>query len=263
MTDIRFETKASWSGLGKNGEGKLTMGDEKLSYSSPSDMGGKGIGASPEDLLIGAVSTCYSGTLFDILVKKGLPVQNISVRAEGIVTGYPLQTKFERLIVHPTISGGDRSKRTEYEQAAVTARDKCFIGKSITGNIRYEIGTVQIADTSQTEDKIDELVDRFYVTLAKEDYFKSMFSKRNVDVEKLKERQKVFLARLIKEDSQEIAPTDVERVEKKHPFHTTPEHAEIWLSLMERTMNEINLEKEIRATLLAKMNGFMDKMIEA
>lgn len=144
MSNLRFEVNASWSGVGANGEGDLKMADKTILYSSPAEMGGKGVGVSPEDLLIGAVTTCYSGTLFAILTKRRLPVEEITVRAEGIVTGFATQTNFSELIVHPTIIGGDSSKQDEYKKAATMARDKCFIGKSIAGNIDYQVGKVQL-----------------------------------------------------------------------------------------------------------------------
>src|SRR5690606_4250544 len=100
------------------------------------------------DLLIGAVSTCYIGTLFAILTLKKLPVEHITVKSEGIVTNYPSDKKFSQLVVHPTIIGGDQAKQSDYEKAATTARNKCFIGKSITGNIEYKVGTVKIKNAS-------------------------------------------------------------------------------------------------------------------
>lgn len=145
MADLQFEVHIKWSGTGKEGEGQITLGDDTLRYSAPASMGGKGVGASPEDLLISAVSSCYSGTLFGVLTRGGLPVQHVKVRAEGFVTDYPRQAKFSRLLVHPTIIGGDSARQAEYEQAATTARDRCFIGKVIAGNVAYEVGTVQIA----------------------------------------------------------------------------------------------------------------------
>lgn len=142
MADLRFGAKLAYSGTGKEGEGQLTVGEKTLAYSAPENMGGKGVGLSPEDLLISAVSTCYSGTLFGLLSKIGLPVQEVKIQAEGIVTGYPLNTKFSEIIVHPTILGGDASKKDDYASAAVKAKEKCFIGKSIAGNIDYNVGTV-------------------------------------------------------------------------------------------------------------------------
>jgi hypothetical protein len=73
------------------------------------------------------------------LGKQGLPVVRIYLRAEGTVTGYPSQTKFSRIVVHPTVFGGDETRKPDYGQAAITARDRWFIGKSISGNIDYEV----------------------------------------------------------------------------------------------------------------------------
>ena len=68
------------------------------------------------------------------------------VKAEGVVTDYPLKAKFSQLVVHPTIVGGDKSNHTAYEEAAHEAREKCFVGKTISGNVTYEVGTVQISN---------------------------------------------------------------------------------------------------------------------
>ncbi|HEX7057176.1 MAG TPA: OsmC family protein [Bacilli bacterium] len=144
MADLRFEARLEWSGLGKDGEGKATLNGETLVVSAPASMGGKGVGASPEDLLIGAVSSCYSGTLLGVLKRTGLAASSVQVRAEGIITDYPMRAKFSRLIVHPTITGGEPARQSEYEQAATTAREKCFIGKTIAGNISYEVGEVRV-----------------------------------------------------------------------------------------------------------------------
>jgi len=195
MADLTFASEATWSGTGKKGEGKITIGQETVSYSVPVSMGGKGMGSSPEDMLVGAVTACYSGTLYSTLVKKELPVQHVTLRAEGIVTDYPEQMKFSRLIVHPTIVGGEKSQLSEYEQAAITARDKCFIGKTIAGNVAYEVGKVRVTNALLEQEKIDELVERFYNYLTKESYFSSMFTKRNVDINRLKNRQKIFISR--------------------------------------------------------------------
>lgn len=261
MADLTFEAKLNWSGTGKDGEGKITLGSESISYSSPSDMGGKGIGVSPEDLLVGAVSTCYSGTLFGLLVKKELPVQHVSVKAEGIVTGYPLNTKFSKLIVHPTIIGGDESKLSEYEKAAVRAREKCFIGKSIAGNIEYEVGTVTVKNVLLAQEKVDELVDRFYVKLTKEDYFSTMFAERNVDIEHLKERQKIFISRMINDNTPEEDQGNHKQVQKRHNFHTTPERAKLWLDTMESTIDDMDFAPEVKDSIMTKMNLLMGNLL--
>lgn len=262
MSEIEFEAIVDWNGTGQNGEGEMTIGEKSLRYSSPSDMGGKGIGVSPEDLLVGAVSTCYSGTLFAILVKKGLPVQRVSVRAEGLVTGFPTQTKFSQLMVHPTIVGGENSKQANYEEAAIKARDNCFIGKSISGNIDYKVGSVQVIKILLEQDKIDELVERFYSRLTKDSYFSSMFAERNIDIDKLKERQKVFISRLVNESGAGENRDDVKQIKERHPFHTNPEQAKNWLNIMEKSISEMELAHEVKGPLLTKINHLLDRMIK-
>lgn len=149
MSDLLFSTELNWHGTGREGEGLVKLAQAQVAYSAPDSMGGKGSGTSPEELLIAAVSTCYSGTLFGILRKEKLPVEDLSIRAEGMVTGYPMQSKFSLLRVSPTIYGGDRDRKEAYEQAARTARDKCFIGKTIAGNVDYEVGHVEVADSGR------------------------------------------------------------------------------------------------------------------
>ncbi|WP_226035177.1 globin domain-containing protein [Aquibacillus saliphilus] len=110
--------------------------------------------------------------------------------------------------------------------------------------------------------KVDELVDRFYSKLTKNYYFSFMFAERNVDIDILKNRQKIFINRLLNHDRSEEEQDTAEQVQKRHSFHTTPERAKIWLNTMESTMDEMKLDHEVRVTLLTKMNFLMDKLIK-
>lgn len=145
MAELEFPLQAKWSGTGKEGEGKITIGEQTLTYSSPESMGGKGLGFSPEDFLIAGVTTCYSGTLFGVLKKAHLPVTEVVIQSKGTVSNYPLKSKFSGLIVSPTIVGGDTSRLDEYKEAAEKARQRCFIGKTIAGNVDYQVGEVTIS----------------------------------------------------------------------------------------------------------------------
>ncbi len=143
MADLTFRTDIAWTGMGGDGQGSVGIGGSSLTVSAPASMGGKGVGTSPEELLLAAVASCYSSTLFAVLARHGLPVRSVETRVEGIVTGYPLNGKFAVLRVNPTIMGGDPSRSAEYEAKARHARDRCFIGKTIAGNVDYQVGNVQ------------------------------------------------------------------------------------------------------------------------
>lgn len=144
MAELAFSVDLKWQGTGREGEGTAQMSEERVHYSAPASMGGKGVGTSPEELLLAAVASCYSGTLFGVLRQEGLPVETISVRAEGSVTGYPVRSKFAVLRVNPTIHGGESGQMENYRRLAHIARDKCFIGKTIIGNVAYEVGYVSV-----------------------------------------------------------------------------------------------------------------------
>ncbi|QSO52283.1 OsmC family protein [Alicyclobacillus curvatus] len=144
MADLGFEITLQWSGTGRAGEGTARLSNHEVTYSAPYSMGGKGVGSSPEEFLLAAVCSCYSATLFGVLKKAGLPAEQIFIKAEGTVTDYPVKSKFARIRVNPAIDGGLKANIEAYREAALTARDKCFIGKTIMGNVEYEVGEVTI-----------------------------------------------------------------------------------------------------------------------
>lgn len=145
MSDLSFNVTLAWKGTGRLGEGTAQLAEScSVIYSAPESMGGQGVGTSPEEFLIAAVSSCYSATLFGLLRKEGLAVDEVKIRAEGMVTGYPLQAKFSHLTVHPTILGGNPEQEEDYGNVAQRAREKCFIGKTIAGNVEYQVGEVLV-----------------------------------------------------------------------------------------------------------------------
>ena len=150
MSELHFDVGLSWSGTGREGAGHIVGQEVELEYSAPASMGGRGIGTSPEELLVSAVASCYTGTLLGVLRHAGLPVSEVRVGANGVVTDYPAQARFARLTVSPTIVGGEPARTDEYEQAAATARERCFIGRTIAGNVDYRVGSVAIEPAAVT-----------------------------------------------------------------------------------------------------------------
>src|SRR6185312_6134930 len=118
MGDLDFDVELSWSQTGAHGEGALQTNDVTLQISGPGSMGGLGVGASPEDLFVSAVSSCYVATFFRVLRGARLPVDSVAVSASGTVTGFPGHVRFARIVVNPRVLGGDSSRREEYDAAA-------------------------------------------------------------------------------------------------------------------------------------------------
>lgn len=142
--DLVFRVDVEWSGVGRTGEGTMHLGGRTMTFSAPESMGGKGVGASPEDLLLAAVTACYSGTLMRVLTELQLPAATLAVHTEGIVEDYPAHARYARIVVNPTIRAGDTGRQAEYEAAAKTARDRCFIGKTVRDTLEYTVGRVSV-----------------------------------------------------------------------------------------------------------------------
>lgn len=142
--DLTFQVRGEWAGVGKTGEGALQIGEDPFTISAPASMGGKGVGASPEDLLLAAVTACYVGTLMRVLRDTGLPGESLSITTEGVVEDFPAAARFSRIVVNPVIHHGRPDRQAEYQAAAETARDRCFIGRTVRDYLDYRVGEVRV-----------------------------------------------------------------------------------------------------------------------
>jgi peroxiredoxin-like protein len=144
MGDLSFDVNLRWTEVHGKGVGEIQTDDLALELSGPESMGGRGVGTNPEELLVCAVSSCYIATLYGVLRRRRLPVESLAVSASGTVTGFPGRARFAGIIVNPTILGADLTRRQEYEAAATTAHDRCFIGHALAPDVAYEVGSVRV-----------------------------------------------------------------------------------------------------------------------
>ena len=79
-----------------------------------------------------------------MLHRAQLPVESLAVGASGTVSGFPAATRFARIVVSPTVFGGDIARQSEYKAAAALAHDRCFIGHTLAPEVAYEVGSVQV-----------------------------------------------------------------------------------------------------------------------
>ena len=111
------------------------------------------------------------------------------------------------------------------------------------------------------QEKVNELVDRFYDKLLKDTYYVSMFKERNVDIEVLKNRQRVFISRLVSEETAQEQGKHVSQLQERHPFQIDPERAVIWFSKLKETVNEMELDRIAKERLLQKVEFLLKKIV--
>lgn len=112
------------------------------------------------------------------------------------------------------------------------------------------------------QDKVNELVDRFYDKLLKDSYYVSMFNERKVDIELLKDRQRIFINRLLSEEDSQEHDTHVTQVKERHSFQIAPERAEIWFGTMRETIREMELAVQVKEQLITKIEFLLKKMMK-
>lgn len=143
MSTLQFEVDLEWRSDQRAGE--IRAGEARTPVSEPRLLGGTGAGMSPEDLFLSAAASSFGAMLAEMLRAARLPQTSLAVHAEGLVAGDPGAVRFTSITVRPTIHGADAAQRKAYEKAAIAARNYCFIGRSIRGNIAYLVGKVTLA----------------------------------------------------------------------------------------------------------------------
>jgi peroxiredoxin-like protein len=132
-----FKLAAKWQG-GRGGEGTIAAGGLNAAISIPAVMDGPGVGTNPDEMLLGAASTCYLITLAAMLERSGIEPAGLSLQSEAVVdvTGgvytYVSITHKPLIILESAAAPGhaDAARRL-----AAKAEQSCMISKAVRGNV--------------------------------------------------------------------------------------------------------------------------------
>ncbi|WP_338556813.1 OsmC family protein [Paenibacillus sp. KS-LC4] len=135
-----FHLKAVWNG-GRNSEGHIHAGGLKTVISIPQEMGGPGTGTNPDEMLLGAASTCYLITLAAMLERSGITPQELTLESEAIVDVTNNMFTYEQITHKPRIvlkADASESERTKAMRLAHRAEESCMISRAVAGNVSIE-----------------------------------------------------------------------------------------------------------------------------
>lgn len=135
-----FHLKAVWNG-GRNSEGHIDAGGLKTVISIPQEMGGPGTGTNPDEMLLGAASTCYLITLAAMLERANITPQELTLESEATVDVTNNIFTYEEIIHKPRIVLKEETTEAEFaktEQLAHLAEQSCMISRAVAGNVSVE-----------------------------------------------------------------------------------------------------------------------------
>ncbi|MGM7634359.1 OsmC family protein [Bacillus sp. Hm123] len=141
MTKHHFHLTADWPGT-RNGTGHIESGNLKTEVSIPTEMNGPGVGTNPDEMLLGAASTCYIITLAAMLEMSKLEKVSLTMESEGIVDVTRGMLTYETIIHRPKlILKADASDRdiALAEKLAVKAEHSCMISRALKGNVDMQL----------------------------------------------------------------------------------------------------------------------------
>ncbi len=138
-----YPIDVTWNG-GLTGGGSFVAehSGTKTSIAVPPEFNGAGGATNPEELLTGAIASCYSMTFGIIATNRKLPVTSLNVHAVGQVEQSGAMTVYKSITVTPRI--GVAADTTEeqlkvIEDMAHKADGYCLITNAVRGKVEIAV----------------------------------------------------------------------------------------------------------------------------
>ncbi|GGM33038.1 hypothetical protein GCM10011351_18850 [Paraliobacillus quinghaiensis] len=141
MTVHKFHLEADWPG-GRNSVGEINAGNLKTKISIPPEMDGPGIGTNPDEMLLGAASTCYLITLAAMIERAKLPLHSLKLESIGEVDVTNGVFTYQKIIHRPNIQLKTKATEQHMDELNVIvkkAESTCMISKAVQGNVAIEL----------------------------------------------------------------------------------------------------------------------------
>lgn len=129
----RTQLRAKWQG-GLRGSGVLESEGFETHYSAAKDLGGSGVGANPEEILLAASGGCLLITLAAVLERSGIEFERLDIESEmELLVDKGMTVKTIRHF--PRVSGAT----APIDEALKRAEEFCLVSKAMKGNVAIEV----------------------------------------------------------------------------------------------------------------------------
>ena len=115
-----------------------SAGVPDLRSAPPEDFGGPGDAWSPEQLLLGAVESCFLLTFRAVAQASRLEWASMSVEAEGVVDRANGVTRFTEIVLRPRVALPAGADWVRVQRALEKAERACLVSSSLATPIRLE-----------------------------------------------------------------------------------------------------------------------------
>ncbi|TDM04546.1 OsmC family protein [Macrococcus carouselicus] len=139
-----FTGEASFKG-GYGDFGTLRTQNMQTDISIPASMGGVEMGTNPDEMLLGAATTCFIISLSVLCERSGIPLTDLKVNSSAIVDRTDGILTYEAIdyIVHIQTDAPD-SKHKLINRLVHKAEESCMITRALKGNVTVVVKEVHI-----------------------------------------------------------------------------------------------------------------------
>ena len=138
MTEYYFHLKADWPG-NRSGVGTIQAQNLQTKISIPQEMDGPGIGTNPDEMLLGAATTCYIITLAAMLERSRIEKISLVVDSSAVVDVTNGIFTYKKIIHRPTLVIVNEKDTKMANRLLLKAEDTCMISKALRGNVVIEL----------------------------------------------------------------------------------------------------------------------------
>jgi peroxiredoxin-like protein len=138
-----YPVTVNWQG-GRDGAGTVGLDASGVSnpIGVPAEFQGTGQGTNPEEMLTGAIASCYSMTFGIIAAMRKLSFSGIETKATGFVEQNGANFVYTKVVIRPTIrlnSDAGDDQVTLAEDMAHKADLYCIITNAVRGKVEVVV----------------------------------------------------------------------------------------------------------------------------
>lgn len=134
----------AWWVSGKNGLAKCDSAPNALHFAAPPQFGGLDGRWSPEDLLLGAVASCFTTTFHVLAEYSKLDYTDLEVEATGSVQKVSSGYAFEEITIRPRLTIADDEEQSRADRLLAKAKQLCLVFRALSVATKFE-PRVQVA----------------------------------------------------------------------------------------------------------------------
>jgi peroxiredoxin-like protein len=129
-TTHKYRALAWWTS-GQTGLAKSDSAPNAIHFSAPPEFGGLDGRWTPEDLLLGALASCFTTTFRAIARYSKFEYTDLQVEVEGTVSKAESGYTFSEIILRPTLTIHDEEKRDWALKLLQKTEAACLVSKAL------------------------------------------------------------------------------------------------------------------------------------